>query len=823
MAKNKKGNQKIVKRNGGSITNTQANAKQSPAKPATPSKPAAKSSAKQAAKSSVKQASKPAAPKPKLIDDEFVMTISDSEEVAVADESTDDEKDAEENEEPAVAPKKKVKKNKKQEKSNGPQQNSEFNLDFEFDDGTQKLLVEDEGWNFDVPNKKKHAREVDLDEIIRKKGGLDNAQTSDEEQDDSDDDDLAMDGFGMGSKEDEDGEDEDEEKEEEEEESGSEEEDKEEFNANAKYSRYAQPQDSAEALSKFYESSKIYTTTSAAEAAAGKSFQDLQLSRPVLRGIASLNFTSPTPIQNSVIPLALLGKDIVAGAVTGSGKTGAYLIPILERLAHLPKKIALTRVLILTPTRELAIQVSDVATKLSKFMPNIAIGQAIGGLNLKQQEKALKSRPDIVIATPGRFIDHVRNSPSFQVDGVEILVIDEADRMLEQGFHEELNEILNMLPQNSKRQTLLFSATMNSSINDLIQLSLNKPSRIQISPAESVAENLVQEFIKVRNKMIAYKPSILYWLLKKVLDCNHVKQKIIIFVNRKDDAHKLRIIMGLFGIHIGELHGGLTQEQRVASVTRFSNMEVPILICTDLAARGLDIPNIRVVINYDLPAVYETYQHRVGRTARAGRDGRSISLVLETASDRSIARDAIRKSTQAKVTGKFVTRSIDWEYVNEMQKGFEEKEEVLKEVLEEERTEKLLAQAEREITKSENLIKHEAEIKSRPKRTWFESQADSISKHRSGPLTDQERQAKRAEDARKKVIDHPSLGAQLPKAKKAKVDDDDASSKVYKKTKTDRDTDHKLTMLRKNSKKTVSKKNDKKVQAKIARAKKYKK
>ncbi|KAF3188315.1 nucleolar DEAD-box protein required for synthesis of 60S ribosomal subunit [Orbilia oligospora] len=199
-------------------------------------------------------------------------------------------------------------------------------------------------------------------------------------------------------------------------------------------------------------------------------FQQMNLSRPILRGLGHINFTTPTAIQSRTIPIALLARDIVGGAVTGSGKTAAYMVPILERLLYRPKKVAQTRVVILTPTRELAIQVHSVAVKLAAFT-DIKFSLAVGGLSLKAQEAELRQRPDIVIATPGRFIDHMRNSASFHTDGIEILVLDEADRMLEDGFADELDEILKTLPKS--RQTMLFSATMTDSVDKLVRVGVH--------------------------------------------------------------------------------------------------------------------------------------------------------------------------------------------------------------------------------------------------------------------------------------------------------------------------------------------------------------
>ncbi|KAK9369417.1 P-loop containing nucleoside triphosphate hydrolase protein [Lipomyces kononenkoae] len=465
-------------------------------------------------------------------------------------------------------------------------------------------------------------------------------------------------------------------------------------------------QDDPKMVAKFFAKAPEQDTTSA-----HKQFHTLAISRPLLRGVANLGFVTPTPVQSAVIPIALLGKDIVAGAVTGSGKTAAYMIPVLERLLYRPKKIASTRVVVLTPTRELAIQVADVGRKLSQFIAGIRFGLAVGGLNLRLQEQELKTRPDIVVATPGRFIDHVRNSPSFQVEDVEILIIDEADRMLEEGFQKELTELLTLLP--SKRQTLLFSATMNSSIKSLIQLSLHQPVRIMINPPKQAASGLIQEFIRIRKREVA-KPAILTWLLKKF---DH-GERVMVFVATKETAHRLRVVLGLIGIKVGELHGALSQDQRLTGITGFRNSTVPVLVCTDLASRGLDIPKVEIVINYDMPKTYDIYLHRVGRTARAGRAGRSISLVGEAKMERIIVKDAVK--TLEKTKGKAVSRNVDWDTVNKIAKDIAVKAEMVEEVLKEEKEEKQLAIAEMELRKGENMVKHWDEIQSRPKRTWFD-------------------------------------------------------------------------------------------------------
>jgi ATP-dependent RNA helicase DDX27 len=283
------------------------------------------------------------------------------------------------------------------------------------------------------------------------------------------------------------------------------------------------------------------------------SFQAMSLSRPILRGLTSVGFTKPTPIQGKTIPIALMGKDVVGGAVTGSGKTAAFVVPILERLLYRPKKVPTTRVVILTPTRELAIQCHSVATKLASHT-DIKFCLAVGGLSLKVQEAELRLRPDVVIATPGRFIDHMRNSASFAVETVEILVLDEADRMLEDGFADELNEILTTLPKS--RQTMLFSATMTSSVDKLIRVGLNKPARIMVDSQKKTAGTLAQEFVRLRPGREEKRMGYLVHICKTLYT-----ERVIIFFRQKKVAHRTRIIFGLLGLSCAELHGSMNQAQ----------------------------------------------------------------------------------------------------------------------------------------------------------------------------------------------------------------------------------------------------------------------
>ena len=283
------------------------------------------------------------------------------------------------------------------------------------------------------------------------------------------------------------------------------------------------------------------------------SFHQFSLSRPLLRGVAAVNFLSPTPIQKRTIPIALAGKDVVGSAVTGSGKTAAFLLPILERLLYRPKKVPTTRVAILLPTRELAVQCHNVATSLAQFT-DITFVQLVGGFSVREQEALLKRRPDIVIATPGRFIDHMRNSASFAIESLEILVLDEADRMLEDGFADELDEILRTIPKG--RQTMLFSATMTESVDKLVRVGMNRPVRVSVDAQKATVEGLVQEFVRLRPGREEKRMASLLLLCTKAYT-----ERVIVFFRQKKEVHRARIIFGLLGVQAGELHGGMSQEQ----------------------------------------------------------------------------------------------------------------------------------------------------------------------------------------------------------------------------------------------------------------------
>ncbi|WVF68273.1 ATP-dependent RNA helicase DRS1 [Kwoniella sp. CBS 6097] len=442
------------------------------------------------------------------------------------------------------------------------------------------------------------------------------------------------------------------------------------------------------------------------------SFSAINLSRPLLRALTSLQLTVPTPIQARAIPLALQGRDILGSAVTGSGKTAAFMIPVLERLCYRDrgKGGQACRVLILCPTRELAVQCEAVGRALAeKGGLDVRFALLVGGLSLNAQAHTLRTLPDILIATPGRLIDHLTNTPSFTLSALDVLVIDEADRMLEAGFTDELEEIIKACPRS--RQTMLFSATMTDSVDELVKLSLDKPIRVFVDPKRNTAKGLVQEFVRIRSDDTR-SPSLLA-LCKRT-----IREKCIIFFRSKALAHQMRVVFGLCGLKAAELHGNLTQEQRLQALNDFKAAKVDYLLATDLASRGLDIKGVETVINYDMPGQLAQYTHRVGRTARAGRNGRSISLVGEA--DRKMLKAAIKQSEADQVRH----RIIPTEAVSAMHEKLEDLKDEVQEILKEEKEEKLLRQADMELKKGQNMVEHQDEIYARPARTWFQSEKD---------------------------------------------------------------------------------------------------
>ncbi|MEO8160346.1 MAG: DEAD/DEAH box helicase [Arenimonas sp.] len=347
------------------------------------------------------------------------------------------------------------------------------------------------------------------------------------------------------------------------------------------------------------------------------SFESLGLAPALVGALAEIGYATPTPIQSEAIPLALAGHDLLGGAQTGTGKTAAFVLPMLQRLSAsavpgAPRKI---RALVLTPTRELAVQVHDSIRTYGKHA-KLASTVIYGGAGMSPQIEAMRRGVDILVATPGRLIDHMERGTA-RLGEVELLVLDEADRMLDMGFLPAIKRILNRLP--SKRQTMLFSATFEDSIKKLAMEFMREPREVQIAGRNAVAEmvtHIAHPVDAVRKRD----------LLVDILS-QRWQEQILVFGKTKHGCNRLSEQLEKAGITAVAIHGNKSQSQRLKALAEFKSGKARVLVATDVAARGLDIPLLPLVINFDLPMVAEDYVHRIGRTGRAGASGEAISLV----------------------------------------------------------------------------------------------------------------------------------------------------------------------------------------------------
>ncbi|MFT5572143.1 MAG: ATP-dependent RNA helicase RhlE [Cryomorphaceae bacterium] len=347
-------------------------------------------------------------------------------------------------------------------------------------------------------------------------------------------------------------------------------------------------------------------------------FTDLGLSQPILDAIELQGYSEPSPIQQKAIPEVLLGKDVMAAAQTGTGKTAGFTLPILHRLSNTSKPQSAgnqARCLIITPTRELAAQIH---ASVETYGQNLKIKSAVvfGGVKINPQMQRLRGGVDVLIATPGRLLDlHNQNAIAF--DKLEVLVLDEADRMLDMGFIHDIRRILKLLPK--KRQTLLFSATFSEEIRSLARTIVHQPVEVSVSPANSTVDTVKQRMIAVEK---ADKASVLTRLIKE-----NDWFKVLVFSRTKHGANKLAVKLEKQGIEASAIHGNKSQAARTRALADFKADKVRVLVATDIAARGIDIDQLPHVVNFDLPQVAEDYVHRIGRTGRAGATGEAVSLV----------------------------------------------------------------------------------------------------------------------------------------------------------------------------------------------------
>ena len=341
-------------------------------------------------------------------------------------------------------------------------------------------------------------------------------------------------------------------------------------------------------------------------------FEDMQLSKKVLNAVRDMGFEEPSPIQAQTIPLALEGHDVIGQAQTGTGKTAAFGIPTIEQIDEKNKYI---QALVLTPTRELAIQIAEEFNKIGKYK-RVKTLPVYGGQMIDRQIRALRFGVKVVVGTPGRLIDHIRRN-TIKLDHVKMLILDEADEMLDMGFIEDIEEIMSNVAQGENRQTLLFSATMPAPIEKLARSYMHNPQKVMISREQLTVPSVDQLYFETRDKFEG---------LCRVLDIED-SGKYIIFCRTKKNVDDLQASLQVRGYMAGSLHGDMSQAQRDRVMRRFREGKLEILIATDVAARGIDIDDISHVINFDIPQDHESYVHRIGRTGRAGRTGIAVTFI----------------------------------------------------------------------------------------------------------------------------------------------------------------------------------------------------
>ncbi len=342
------------------------------------------------------------------------------------------------------------------------------------------------------------------------------------------------------------------------------------------------------------------------------SFDNLGLSPRLLEAVAAMGYTRPTPIQRDAIPYVLEGRDVVGCAQTGTGKTAAFVLPMLQRIEAKPGG---PRALVVTPTRELAVQIEGVAAEVAKRTKH-RVAVVYGGVGYEPQIKALKRGVDLLVATPGRLLDLMERKDA-NLGNVEILVLDEADRMLDMGFWPQVRKIISAVP--AERQNLLFSATMSTDVMRIVSSTLHDPIRVEVAPANTTIEAVEQRVYPVGSQQ---KAQLLVHLIEK-----HGLDRVIVFTRTKHRADRVAKVLHQNGIKSAAIHGDRSQSQRQSALESLKRGRVRVLVATDVVARGIDIDDVSHVVNYDLPNTPEDYVHRIGRTARAGKSGTAMSLL----------------------------------------------------------------------------------------------------------------------------------------------------------------------------------------------------
>ena len=471
--------------------------------------------------------------------------------------------------------------------------------------------------------------------------------------------------------------------------------------------------------------------------AKGMSFSNFNLSKLIIKALSELEYYTPTKVQEKVIPIALNGHDIFVNSETGSGKTACFLLPIVQRIILSRKSnenkknkinnnnnnLIQNQALIIVPTRELALQCNEMLTKFLKYI-DLNFVFLCGGLSVENQMKQMKNKiPDIIISTPGRLLDLIYNNKNLSLEHVNILVLDEADKLLELGFKDAIFEILELIKKNKNRQTLLFSATLNPKLLDLGEHALNNPIKIKIAQS-AILTNLSQSIVRIKFENLEqnnYEKRMAYLI-------NILKQKklnrTIIFFNTKQDCHKCVLYFNQFNINsCVELHGDKSQTERIKSLDDFQKGNVDFLLATDIAGRGIDIEKVKCVINFQMPLIGERYIHRVGRTARKGYVGEAITICDDK--ERLLIKKIFKKE---KVDIKLKPIKISNEDIKVLYKKIIRIKNDIENKLIEEKTEKQFDLAEKDIEKTMNIKIHQKEIQNRPKKIWYQSTKDKKKK-----------------------------------------------------------------------------------------------
>lgn len=342
-------------------------------------------------------------------------------------------------------------------------------------------------------------------------------------------------------------------------------------------------------------------------------FQTMDLPAPVRKALLKMGFEKPTPIQAAAIPVALTGSDVIGRAQTGTGKTAAFCIPVVSRFINDPFLGAL----ILVPTRELALQIIEVLRQFSSVVPQLKTALLIGGVDMGRQIRDLRQNPAVIVATPGRLMDHLRRK-SVNLERVGMLVLDEGDRMLDMGFEPQINQIFKFV--RPERQTMLFSATMPDRVQKLVKKYLNQPKFISVGEESKPVGKINHRILQISRQK---KQDVL------LDELNARAGSVLIFVNTKHGTNRLTTYLEEYGYAVTRIHGGRSQGQRNQALQGFRSGRFRIMVATDVAARGIDVPNIAHVINFELPRDHEDYIHRIGRTARAGAEGEALCLLAK--------------------------------------------------------------------------------------------------------------------------------------------------------------------------------------------------